>query len=74
MADRLFWPSWFVAVALAGIVTGFMLGHALILGRFLDRMLASATPGSSPRRIPRSGRAWGARGSMSTTWWAGCRC
>ena len=40
MADRLFWPSWFVAAALAGVVTGFMLGRALILGRFLDLMLA----------------------------------
>jgi len=45
VADRLFWPSWFVAAVLAGVVAGFMLGHALILGRFLDWMLASGTPG-----------------------------
>ncbi len=52
MADRRFWPCWFVATALAGIVTGFMLGHALILGRFLDRMLASATPGLLAQTYP----------------------
>ena len=51
MADRLFWPSWFVAAALAGVVAGFMLGHALILGRFLDWMLAS-TPGLLAQTYP----------------------
>ena len=52
MVDRLFWPSWVVAAALAGIVTGFMLGHALILGRLLDWMLASATPGLLAQTYP----------------------
>ena len=52
MVDRLFWPSWFVAAALAGIVTGFMLGHALILVRLLDWMLASATPGLLAQTYP----------------------
>lgn len=52
MADRVFWPCWFVAVALAGVVAGFMLGHALILGRFLDWMLASAAPGLLAQTYP----------------------
>jgi len=52
VVDRLFWPSWFVAAALAGIVTGFMLGHALILVRLLDWMLASATPGLLAQTYP----------------------
>jgi hypothetical protein len=41
VADRLFWPCWLVASALTGVVAGFMLGHALILARFLDWLHAS---------------------------------
>ena len=52
VAQRLFWPCWFVAAALAGVVAGFMLGHALILGRFLDWLLASATPGLLAQTYP----------------------
>ena len=52
MASHLFWPCWFVAAALTGVVTGFMLGHALILGRFLDWMLASAAPGLLAQTYP----------------------
>ena len=44
MTDRLYWPSWFLAALLTGIVAGFMLGHALILARFVDWLLLSGTP------------------------------
>jgi hypothetical protein len=40
-AQRLYWFSWAFATATTGIVAGFMLGHALVLGRFLDWMLTS---------------------------------
>jgi hypothetical protein len=38
---RAFWPCWFLATVTTGLVAGFMLGHALILGRFLDWLLAT---------------------------------
>jgi hypothetical protein len=38
---RLFWSCWLVASVTTGLVAGFMLGHALILGRFLDWLLVS---------------------------------
>lgn len=41
MALRLLWSCWLLATVTTGLVAGFMLGHALILGRFLDWMLAS---------------------------------
>ena len=41
MTHRLFWPVWLLAAVTTGLVAGFMLGHALILGRFLDWMLTS---------------------------------
>ena len=44
MTDRLYWPIWFCAALLTGIVAGFMLGHALILARFIDWLLLSGTP------------------------------
>jgi len=44
VTDRLYWPTWCVAALLTGIVAGFMLGHALILARFLDRLLLSGVP------------------------------
>ena len=44
MTDRLYWPSWFLAALLTGIVAGFMLGHALILARFVDWLLLSGAP------------------------------
>jgi hypothetical protein len=47
VTDRLYWPSWFLAAFLTGIVTGFMLGHALILARFLDGLALSTTPALS---------------------------
>ena len=47
MTDRLYWPSWFLAALLTGIVAGFMLGHALILARFLDWLLLSGVPALS---------------------------
>ena len=47
MTDRLYWPSWFFAAFLTGIVGGFMLGHALIMARFLDWLLLSGVPALS---------------------------
>ena len=47
MTDRLYWPSWFFAALLTGIVGGFMLDHALILARFLDWLLLSGVPALS---------------------------
>src|SRR2546427_5312238 len=47
VTERLYWPSWFLATLLTGIVAGFMLGHALILARFLDWLVLSATPALS---------------------------
>jgi hypothetical protein len=47
VTDRLYWPSWFLAALLTGIVGGFMLGHALILARFLDWLLLSGGPALS---------------------------
>jgi glucan phosphoethanolaminetransferase (alkaline phosphatase superfamily) len=41
VTTRIFWPVWLLAAVTTGLVAGFMLGHALILGRFLDWMLAS---------------------------------
>ena len=42
MTERLYWPSWFLAALLTGVVAGFMLGHALILARFIDWLLLSS--------------------------------
>jgi len=47
MTERLYWPSWFLAALLTGIVGGFMLGHALILAQFLDWLLLSGVPALS---------------------------
>src|SRR5206468_11891231 len=44
LAARLYWPGWVAATALTGIVAGFMLGHALILARFVDWLLTAGTP------------------------------
>jgi hypothetical protein len=41
MVRHLFWPCWLLASVTTGLMAGCMLGHALILGRFLDWMLAS---------------------------------
>ena len=40
-AERLYWTSWVVALATTGVVAGFMLSHALLLGRYLDWLLTS---------------------------------
>ena len=47
MTDRLYWPSWFLAALLTGIVGGFMLGHALILAQFLNWLVLSGVPALS---------------------------
>ncbi|MFQ5829890.1 MAG: hypothetical protein ACE5JD_12145, partial [Candidatus Methylomirabilia bacterium] len=41
ITDRMYWSGWFFATAMTGAVTGFMLGHSLVLGPFLSWMLAS---------------------------------
>ena len=46
LATRFYWTGWVVATVLTGIVAGFMLGHALILGRFVDWLLTTGTPAS----------------------------
>jgi hypothetical protein len=38
---RLYWPTWALATATTGLVGGFFLGHALLLGRFIDWLLTS---------------------------------
>ena len=72
MTDRLYWPSWFFAAFLTGIVGGFMLGHALILARFLDWLLLSGVPALSRPIRPFAGRPDN-RASMATTRWPGSR-
>lgn len=47
-----FWAAWLLATATTGIVAGFFLGHALLLGRFLDWMLATGNPGLLPSTYP----------------------
>ncbi|MGH7305243.1 MAG: hypothetical protein ACRELZ_18315 [Candidatus Rokuibacteriota bacterium] len=47
MTDHLYWPSWFLAALLTGIVGGFMLGHALILAQFLNFLLLAGAPALS---------------------------
>src|SRR4030095_516284 len=44
MTERLYWPSWFLAALLTGVVTGFMLGHRLILARSVAWLLLSSAP------------------------------
>ena len=44
-ASRLYWTCWILATATTGLVAGFFLGHALLLGRFLDWLLASGRAG-----------------------------
>ena len=59
MTLRLFWSCWLLASVTTGLVAGFMLGHALILGRFLDWMLASdprLLASSYPTFASRAGR------------------
>lgn len=41
VVGRLYRPCWVVASVCTGLVAGFMLGHALILGPFLDWLLTS---------------------------------
>ena len=44
LAARLYWPGWAVATVLTGLVAGFMLGHALVLGRFVEWLLTAGAP------------------------------
>lgn len=49
--DRLYWTCWLLAALLTGLMAGFMLGHALILGPFIDWLL-SASPSVFSRTYP----------------------
>lgn len=42
---RLYWFLWALATAATGLVAGFFLGHALVLGRFLDWLMVSGRAG-----------------------------
>lgn len=44
-AYQMYWLTWMLATATTGIVAGFFLGHALLLGRFVDWMLMSGRAG-----------------------------
>ena len=61
LADRAYWPCWIVATILTGFVAGAMLGHALILGRFVEWLLTSGMP-ELPREYAKfragGGRPW----------------
>jgi hypothetical protein len=57
MAQRLFWPCWLLATMTTGLVAGFM----LILGRFLDWMLAS-DPRALAATYPAFARSGGGTG------------
>src|SRR5262245_6406211 len=47
MTERLYWPSWFLAAVLTGIVAGFMLGHARLLSGFIGWRPLAAAPALS---------------------------
>jgi len=40
-AHQIYWLTWALATGTTGIVAGFFLGHALLLGRFVDWLLIS---------------------------------
>jgi hypothetical protein len=61
VTNRLFWPVWLLAAVTTGLVAGFMLGHALILGRFLDWML-TRDPRLLATTYPTFARAAGSTG------------
>ncbi len=69
LAARLYWPGWVAATALTGIVAGFMLGHALILARFVDWLLMTRTP--APGLEYAAFRATAGRGGL-TAFYAVC--
>src|SRR5688500_6222063 len=52
LRDRLYWTSWLAAVVFTALVTGLMLGHALILAPFLSWMLAVGPPGAFGQTYP----------------------
>src|SRR4029434_3415209 len=44
MTERLYWPSWFLAALLTGVVAGCILVDAMILSRFVEWLLLSSAP------------------------------
>ena len=61
MTQRFFWPCWLLTSIASGLVAGFMLGHVLILGRFLDWMLAT-DPRVLAATYPAFARSAGSKG------------
>ncbi len=62
MVTRLYWPTWVLAVATTGLVAGFMVSHALLLGRFLDWLLAPGPGVPFAATYPTFARAAGRSG------------
>jgi hypothetical protein len=60
--DSLYWSAWLLAAGLTGIVTGFMLGQALLLAPFVDWLLAVGPPGVFGQTYPRFRGAQGRSG------------
>jgi hypothetical protein len=50
--NGLYWTLWLLATASTGLVAGFFLGHALLLGRFLDWLLVSGGPNALASTYP----------------------
>ena len=50
--DGLYWACWLLAALFTALVTGLMLGHALILAPFLSWMLATGPPGTLDHTYP----------------------
>lgn len=48
----MYWTVWLLATATTGLVAGFFLGHALLLGRFLDWLLTSGGPSALASTYP----------------------
>ena len=50
--DGLYWACWLLAALFTALVTGLMLGHALILAPFLSWMLVTGPPGTLDHTYP----------------------
>lgn len=61
-AERIYWACWVAAVGTTGVVAGFMLSHALLLGRYLDWLLASGRGDLLSRTYPLFARSAGRAG------------
>jgi hypothetical protein len=61
-ANMVYRASWSAAFATTGVVAGFMLGHALVLGRFLDWLLAAGHTSLFAQTYPVFARSAGRSG------------